>query len=624
MCGIAGAIAFDGSQPDPAATERMTRALSHRGPDGAGFRHMPSVEFGHRRLAIIDIEHGHQPMANERGDVWVIFNGEIYNAAPLRDTLRARGHAFATGCDTEVLVHMYEEHGPSMVTELRGMFAFCIWDERNRRGLLARDRFGIKPLYYSHDGNRLVFASELKAILAAADVPRELDKVALDAYLALHYIPAPLCIFKHVRKLPHGHLMEVRDGRIDTRAYGSPMPGGTPEEARGSRDEGASLREVRAALEESVEEHMISDVPVGVFLSGGVDSSVIAALAARKSREPIRTFTIRFEDPRYDEGPAARAVADHIGSVHVEETIRPDAVRSLPDLVRIYDEPFGDPAALPGLHLAALAARSVKVCLSGDGGDETFGGYARYQRLMRLSRLRRVHPALLRTVAGVGAAVIPEHVRGHHLARRIAAPGPVQYLREFGGFDAATRRDIVDPAYQPDAIRDDAFFGGLALTGASRGELLRRIQQMDIQSYLPECILTKVDRISMAHSLEVRPPLLDHRLARMAIDLPAAMKVRDGLGKWALREAGRDLLPPGTLEGRKRGFTVPITEWFRDDLHAFARATLLSERSARRGILRPAAVRAVLDRHARGGRSFADQIWSLLFLEFWFRAFVDG
>jgi asparagine synthase (glutamine-hydrolysing) len=354
-----------------------------------------------------------------------------------------------------------------------------------------------------------------------------------------------------------------------------------------------------------------------------MDSSIIAAITARKTRERLRTFSIRFEDPRYDEGPQARAVAEHIGSDHTEAIIKADAVNLLPELIRAYDEPFGDPAALPGYHLAELGARHVKVCLSGDGGDELFGGYDRYVRSRRLSGIDKIPVPARRALAHFGAWAIPEHVRGHDLFQRLGEPLHVRYLREFGGFDAAWRVDLLEPGFGTAGTADDSFFRPYLGGEDCAGDPLTQMQFADVSTYLPECILTKVDRITMAHSLEVRPPLLDHRIVETAFSLPPSMKIRDGRRKWILRAAGEDLLPPGFLDRRKRGFTVPLREWFRTDLRLFAEKTLLAPRAGTRGVLRPKAIRRILDLHGRRQRDFADRIWSLLVLEYWFRAYLE-
>jgi asparagine synthase (glutamine-hydrolysing) len=619
VCGIAGEISLTSSAPDLSSVERMTRTLIHRGPDGQGYLAAGLAALGHRRLSIVDLEHGAQPMSNESGDVSVVFNGEIYNAPTLLRQLSERGHRLASRCDTEVLVHLYEDRGPEMVHELRGMFAFAVWDSTRSRGIVARDRLGIKPLYYCATPGRLLFGSELKALLAHPDVGRELDPLALDAYLALHYIPAPLTIFRGVRKLPPGHLLEIDNGQVSVRRYwdvpafgaGTSLP-----------DEEAAAR-LRALLEESVEEHLLSDVPIGMFLSGGVDSSIVAAIAARQATTPLQTFCVRFDDREFDEGSHASLVARHIGTRHEEKWVRPDAIAVLPDLVRHYDEPFGDPSALPTYYVCQAAASTLKVCLSGDGGDELFAGYNRYDQSLSMARLDGVPRVVRRLGAGVGRLLLAEHMRGNGWVRRLAAAPAERYERLFDGFDVAGRRELLAAGRSAETGRDGAFFEPwLGGTGAGT-DLLSSLQMADIATYLPECILTKVDRVSMAHSLEVRVPLLDHRVVEMAATLPRSAKIRDGRRKWILKRATEDLLPEGFLDRPKRGFSLPIRDWLRGDLGTHARQVLLGDRCRSRGLLRTPVVERLLDLHARGQRDFSTRIWSLLFLEHWCQAYLD-
>jgi asparagine synthase (glutamine-hydrolysing) len=620
MCGIAGEISLQGERPDLASVDRMMRTLAHRGPDGEGSVGARFAALGHRRLSIIDPAHGAQPMSNESGDVSVVFNGEIYNAPALLRQLSARGHRLASRCDTEVLVHLYEDLGAEMVHELRGMFAFAIWDSSRSRGILARDRVGIKPLYYCVLNKRLLFGSELKALLARPEVQRELDPEALDAYLTLHFIPAPLTIFRGVRKLPPGHLLEIRDGKVDVRRYWNvPAFGG----GAAPCDEAAAATRLRALLEDAVEEHLLSDVPVGVFLSGGVDSSIVAAIASRKSATPLQSFCVRFTDQEFDEGSHAALVARHIGSRHEESWVRPDAIEILPDLVRLYDEPFGDPSAVATYYVCKAAASSLKVCLSGDGGDELFGGYNRYDLSLRMAPLDRLPRHLRRLAATVGLRFLPEHAHGHGWLRRLAATPAERYQRLFDGFDLQGRRELLSPELATNAHVDGAYFKPWLGDSVKGSDLLARLQMADVATYLPECILTKVDRVSMAHSLEVRVPLLDHRLVEAAAAMPSSLNLRDGNRKWILKRATADLLPAEILERPKRGFTVPIRTWLRGDLGKYARDVLLGDRSRRRELLRTAAVERLLDLHTRGQRDFSSRIWSLLFLEHWCQAYLD-
>jgi asparagine synthase (glutamine-hydrolysing) len=621
MCGITGEIRLTSGRPDVSSVERMARTLAHRGPDGAGSVQAGRAALGHRRLSIVDLEGGGQPMFNESGDVSVVFNGEIYNAPALFRRLSDR-HRFQSRCDTEVLVHLYEEFGAEMVQELRGMFAFAIWDSSLSRGIVARDRLGIKPLYYSVLSDRVLFGSELKSLLARPEVERELDLEALDAYLTLHFIPAPLTIFRGVRKLSPGHLLEISDGQVSVRRYWNVPQFGAPP----SLSEEDTASSLRALLEDAVEEHLMSDVPVGVFLSGGLDSSIVAAIAARKSPAPLRTFCVRFENQEFDEGSHASLIARHIGARHEEKWVKPDAVAILPDLVRHYDEPFGDPSALPTYYVCQAGANSLKVCLSGDGGDELFAGYKRYDVSLRMARFDRIPRVVRHSTAALARRLLPEHLRGHGWLGRFAATPAERYERLFDGFDLDGRCEVLGRgrADITAASRDDgAFFEPWLNAGLHNTDLLSRLQMADIATYLPECILTKVDRVSMAHSLEVRVPLLDHRVVEAAAALPFSFKVRNGTRKWILKRAAADLLPAQILERPKHGFTLPIHDWLRGNLGTHARAVLLGARSRRRGLLRTTVVERLLDLHARGQRDFSARIWSLLFLEHWCQAYLD-
>ena len=619
MCGITGEICLKAGRPDLALVERMSLTLAHRGPDGSGSVEAGLAALGHRRLSIVDVEHGAQPMFNENGTVSVVFNGEIYNSPALLRRLSDRGHRLATRCDTEVLVHLYEDLGADMLRELRGMFAFALWDSARARGIVARDRIGIKPLYYCQLQDRLLFGSELKALLSRPEVKRELDPDALDAYLTLHYIPAPLTIFRGVRKLPPGHFLEIVDGQVTQREYWS-VPRFGSQSNLSDEDAAASLRNL---LEEAVEEHLLSDVPVGMFLSGGVDSSIVAALAARHSSTPLQTFCVRFEEEGFDEGSHAALVARHIGARHEEKWVKPDAIAILPELVRHYDEPFGDPSAVPTYYVCKAAASSVKVCLAGDGGDELFAGYNRYNSSLNMARLDGVPRVIRRLTAGLGLSLLPEHMRGRGWLRRLAASPSERYERFFDGFDLAGRRELLAPQFADGAREDGAFFKPWLEEGSHQTDLLSRLQMADIATYLPECILTKVDRVSMAHSLEVRVPLLDHRLVEAAATMPLSLKVRDGERKWILKRATADLLPAPVFDRPKRGFTLPFRDWLRGDLGNHAREVLLSDRSRERGVVRTSVVQRLLDLHSRGQRDFSDKIWSLLILEHWCQAYLD-
>src|SRR3989442_407955 len=620
MCGIAGYVDLAGRPADPATVRRMTRPLADRGADGEGVVCRGGVGLGHRRLAIIDLVTGAQPMANENGTVWITFNGEIYNFQVLRAELQAHGATFRTTSDTEVILRAWERWGPECVHRLRGMFAFAILDECRRQVFLARDRVGIKPLVYAWDGQRLLFGSELKALLAAG-LPRELDVHALAHSLVYGYIPAPRTIFGTARKLPPASwlLLSLGGGEPRVERYWS---------LRFVPDHGVTEQEwqerLRAALEEAVRIHMVSDVPIGAFLSGGVDSSTVVALMARASAAPVRTFSIGFEEDDYDELKYARQLAHRYGTEHYELVVKPDALDVLPRLAFGFDEPFADSSALPTYYVAKITREHVTVALSGDGGDENFAGYGRYARTAALSeRLDTLPGTVLRAALGLGARVLRPGARGQGYAELLAA-GPVGRYVKLVTLQSRHRAlsllmpDVcaaLPPTPEACVVRE-------AMAAAGSSDYVTQLQYADIQTYLPEDILTKVDRASMLPSLETRVPLLDHILMELAATIPSALKLRSGSGKHILKRAVGDLLPAEILGRKKMGFAVPLARWFRKELAVYVSDTLLGQRARQRGIVRPERVEWLLDQHRRG-RDFSGQIWVLLMLEDWCRTWWD-
>jgi asparagine synthase (glutamine-hydrolysing) len=603
ICGIAGA--------DPRALAAMSATLVHRGPDQAGSFVHGDVGLAARRLSIIDLETGDQPVSNEDGTVTVVQNGEIYNYEELRRELERSGHRFRTHGDTEVLVHGYEEWGEGFARRLRGMFAVALWDARARRLLLARDRFGIKPLYVREDGRELRFASELRAL------PRgEIDLDALEAFLAFNSVPAPLTIFRETRKLPAGHLLVWEDGRARTERFARPAP--LPER----EDEEAELvEELRARLRDSVRAHLVADVPVGVLLSGGVDSCLLAALAAQESSEPLRTFSIGFEEESFDELDDARLVAERYGTRHEELVLRPDAALLLPALADAFDEPFADSSALPTYLVSELAARHVKVALSGEGGDELFGGYYTYAADLLAARLggvaRLARPLVERLPSSsarasfdyrakrfVRAAHLPP-LEAHHGWKEIFAP---DVRRELTG-----RRHGFDPV---DLLRERY--------GETEGAAaLARLQDVDLGVYLVDDLLVKTDRASMAWSLEARVPYLDTVVTNLALALPTRHKVRGLSKKILLRKAAEPLLPRAVVHGKKRGFSIPAAAWLRGELEPFARETLSSDTLYRQGFFRPDAVAHLVDEHVSGRADLSRQLWGLLAFTLWHERHVE-
>jgi asparagine synthase (glutamine-hydrolysing) len=600
------------AQVDLDLIEAMTAALAHRGPDGKGtYIHGP-IAMGHTRLSIIDLATGDQPIYNEDRSVAIVFNGEIYNYKELRQELLQRGHRFATESDTEVIVHLYEDLGDRCVDSLNGMFAFAIWDAKRSRVFAARDRLGERPLYYCQHRDRLLFASELKAILRDPSVPREIALESLDDYLAYGYIPAPGTIFQGIRKLCAGECLVWEQGRLTTHPYWSVQ---FPAEPR--RDEAAYIEELRALLDDSVRLRLRADVPVGALLSGGLDSNGVVALASLQLERPLQTFSVGFAETEFDELALARLTAERYRTDHHEITVSATDLSVFGDLVEHFDEPFGDPSALPTYYIAREARRFVKVCISGDGGDEVFAGYRHYPQALRDATVDRIPEVLRRAVFGAAAALVPDHVRGKGLLRRLAASSASRYQRRLGVFALEERHRLLQPDIAR-AVCSDARLFEEYFRGDGR-DALSTFQLVDQKTYLPEDVLVKVDRAAMKSALEVRIPFLDHRVVELVNAMPADLKIRGGTQKYILRRLLRHIVPPEILAGRKRGFGIPIKHWFRGELRAFARERLLSPSSRNRRFLRPAAVEGLLASHDRGGRDLSDRIWTLLVLEEWCR-----
>ena len=621
MCGICG-IASAGSEPDPATLQAMSEALVHRGPDSDGAFLEGSVGLAARRLAIIDVAGGDQPITNEDGRLQVVHNGEIYNHRELRERLRRRGHAFRTESDAEVLVHLYEERGADLVQELRGMFAFALWDVRSGDLLLARDRFGIKPLYYHEHGGRLSFASELKALVRDPAVPTDLDPRALESYLAFNSIPAPLSIYRGVCKLPAGHTLTWSRHGTRLHEYGRPRPAPADQLRRESKRDLAE--ELLERLRDSVRAHLVSDVPVGVLLSGGIDSSTITALAAQEAGTALKTFSIGFEERSFDELERARLVARRYGTDHHELVLRPDTVELLPRLVGSFDEPFGDSSALPTYLVSRLAADHLKVALSGEGGDEMFGGYYTYVADLMAPRLAPATGLVRPVVERLPSS--SRRVSFDYKAKRFVRGARLPPLERHHAwkeiFTPEARRELTDSSDGSGFDPLDAYRRCWSETAGA--EPLSRLQDVDLRVYLVDDLLVKVDRASMAHSLETRVPFLDPVVAELAQALPTKLKVR-GLGKKRLlREAARGLLPRRIVDGRKRGFSIPAAAWLRGELEPFAREVLSPDRVRSRGYLRPEAVTRVLDRHVAGGEDLSRQLWGLLMLSLWLDQRGDG
>jgi asparagine synthase (glutamine-hydrolysing) len=639
MCGIAGAAWVRADRAVSAETvRRMTDALTHRGPDDQGqyFAHVETPSYpgsvvgcalGHRRLSIIDVAGGQQPLSNEDGSIWVTFNGEIYNFPTLRRRLEGGGHTLRTNSDTEVLVHLYEDLGVEFLQHLNGMFALAIWDGRSRQLVLARDRLGKKPLVYRHDAGQLLFGSELKAILSVPDVPRAVDPGAIDAYLTYQYVPHPQTIFQGIHKLSPGHYAVYRDGELQVAPYW--QPDFRVERERPYEEYAAEVREL---LTSAVEIRLQSEVPLGAFLSGGVDSSIVVALMQQLVKEPVRTFSIGFKEPEYDETSYAREVAQHLGTRHEEFRVTPNAIDILPKLVWHFDEPFADSSAIPTWYVSQLTRQHVTVALTGDGGDELFAGYPRYRAADLAAKYDQL-PAPIR--AFVGAQFwqrLPGSVRQKSPLRRFKrlvgalSQEPVERFLDWSCiFNFARRAELYDDAFLATlpAVDPAQFLRTGVLRSAGR-DPITAFSLADLTTYLPCDLMTKVDIASMAHSLECRQPFLDYRLVELAAATPVRYKYRRGRGKRILLDVFGGLLPQSVGRRAKMGFGVPLDHWFRNELRGYVRDVLLDRRTTERGYFRTDVVQQLIDDHQAGRFDHAYRLWALLVLELWHREWIDG
>jgi asparagine synthase (glutamine-hydrolysing) len=626
MCGIAAIGDFEG--PVSAETlERMCLRLEHRGPDSAGSHHEDGLGLGMRRLAIIDIAGGEQPIYSEDGAIVAVVNGEIYNHEDLRAELVARGHRFASRCDSEVLVHLYEEHGDRLVDRLRGMFAFAIWDRRRRRLFCARDRVGKKPLFWARDGSRFWLASEFGALLEEPRLRREVDPNAIDAYLALQYVPHPLSAFQGIRKLPPASTLVLdeettaidRYWRLDYSSKYADVPD-------------AELAE--RAWEEIVEAtriRLMSDVPLGAFLSGGIDSSAVVAAMSEQVSTPVRTFSIGFSDREFDEVAYARRVAERFGTDHEEFQVDPNAAEIFPAIARAYGEPYADPSAIPSFFLAEMTRRQVTVALNGDGGDESFAGYGRYLRGMRLSRFDRLPSSIPSGVAALGRLLdAPDaqwgfRYRAGRLAAALKRPAWARYAMSLVAFDRDGRDRLLRPEFAEllDGPRAEDILAA-AWTESTANNDLERMLGTDIETYLPGDLLVKMDIATMAHSLEARSPFLDHELMEFAAAVPPHLKLAHGDTKRLLKLALRGRVPDEILDRPKMGFGVPLVRWFREELRDFPADLLLDPRSLERGYFRRREVERLIAEHHRGDADHSLRLWILIQLELWHREVVEA
>lgn len=626
MCGIAGRVNFKTGAPvDPALVHGMCDLIAHRGPDGSGIWVDGPVGLGHRRLAIIDLSPaGRQPMSDASGQVWVTFNGEIYNFLELRQELESRGHHFRSRTDTEVLIAAYLEFGVDCLSKLRGMYAFALWDAPKRRFFAARDRLGKKPLHYWIDRDGLAFASEPKAFLADPGFEMRANPEAIFEYLTYQYVPSPLSAFQGVAKLPPAHYLLIEDGTITTARYWklsySKKVKLTEEEA---------CEALIAELREAVRLRLISDVPLGAFLSGGVDSSLIVALMAELSGR-VRTFSIGFEESDFDELPYARLVAKRYGTEHCEMVVRPDVTEIIPKLVWHYNEPYADASAIPTYCVSQMTRQHVTVALNGDAGDENFGGYRRYIPDPATARFDRLPSPVRRGVSAVAERVPVTRQtpgfsnRAARWLKRMSEAAEHRYARRITHFHPELQHEICAPQFVERLAAGEAF---ARLSAQYRGsdalDDLDAMLDVDVNTYLPDCLLVKVDIASMAHGLEARSPMVDHVFMEFAAALPSSMKVRNGVSKHILKRAARPFLPDENIDRAKRGFSIPLAPWFRGEFGTLAADVLLDGRLAQRGYFHMDVVRRLLDEHRRGVTTWQKQLWNLLMLEYWHRTFID-
>ncbi len=627
MCGIAGYINSKGGAIDRSILEAMNQSIAHRGPDEDGFYINKNVGLAMRRLSIIDLASGQQPIFNEDKTKAIVFNGEIYNYQSLRKDLDQRGHKFYTKSDTEVVLHLFDEYGVDCLQHLRGMFALAIWDETDKSLFLARDRVGKKPILYSHQANGdLIFGSEFQAVLRHPSVSREVDLTAIDSYMSYLCVPAPMTAFKQIRKLEPGQWLRWKGGEIETRRYWQPD---FTKKIKITEEE--AIEETTRILRESTRLRMISEVPLGAFLSGGVDSSAVVALMAQESEQPVKTFSIGFEEQDFSELKYAKRVADHVGAEYHEFIVRPNALDVIPTLVEHYGEPYADSSAIPTYYVAKETRKHVTVALNGDGGDESFAGYERYTAMRIAEAYSRVPSPLRKIFVETPVNLLPtselKRSRFRDAKRFLQAanlPRTERYFRWMSTFNRDAKTELYTSDFAASVAGHNAssllenWFAKANGTGTLDATLLT-----DQMTYLPNDLLVKVDIASMANSLEARSPFLDHNLIEFAASLPENMKMRGLETKSLLKKVAARLVPKDVIYRRKMGFGVPIGKWFRGEMKDFVRSVLLSEKSLKRGIIKPDILERYVDEHTAGTRDHAFQLWSLLMLELWFQRFID-
>jgi len=620
MCGFAGVLEFEyGNQPSREGLKRMANVLVHRGPDEEGIWQVGPIGLAHRRLKIIDLVSGQQPFGSPDKQVWLVFNGEIYNYLELKHDLKQQGFEFRTTSDTEVFLALYLRDGLEAFTLVNGMFSCAIWDGRTDLLVLARDRLGKKPLFYYSDSHRFLFGSEMKSLLAYGGIDRAVDITALNEYLTHSYIVGEQAMIRGIHRLPPANLLTIRNNRIERRSYWNlkfqaspPIP-----------DEEEVLERLQELLQQGVNRRMISDVPLGAFLSGGLDSSAVVALMVRNANRPIRTFSIGFDESDYSELDDARVVAKHLGTDHHETVVKPSALTILPDLIWYLDEPFGDSSAVPTYYVCRAAREQVTVALSGDGGDELFAGYRRYLQLGRYERMANIPDWIRRLILRPITEFLPFTSPGwnylYALAHREANGTPIGL-----GIYPYLQSTLMSQALKRELQNHDPFQSThQILQHAGHLDPVSCYQYLDTLQYLPADILTKVDRMSMANSLEVRSPLLDYTLVEYMATLPVSLKLHNGISKYIFRKFCSQLLPASILQKRKQGFAIPKDQWFRTELRQVAHDILLDPRTLTRGYFRKEALTRVLKHHVTGKRDYSSWIWNLIVLEMWHRTFVD-
>jgi asparagine synthase (glutamine-hydrolysing) len=627
VCGIVGIVGNGGRQVDEALLTQMCESIHHRGPDEDGYYINGPVGLAMRRLAIIDLKGGQQPIHNADSSAWIVFNGEIYNYRELREKLEKLGHRFYTDSDTEAIVHAYDQYGADCPKHLRGMFAFAIWDERREELFLARDRVGKKPLLYAEVNGQLLFASEFSALLLHPDISRDIEPDAIHYYLTFMCVPAPLTAYRAIRKLEPGHTLRWRKGETRIERYWQPD---FSKKIKISEEE-AGERAIEI-LRESVRLRLIAEVPLGAFLSGGIDSSAVVALMSQESSEPVKTFSIGFEEQDFSELHHARRVAEHVGAEHHEFIVRPRAMDVLPTLVEHYGEPYADSSAIPTYYVAKETRKHVTVALNGDGGDECFAGYERYAAMRLAERYHKLPGVLRDSFIGRTINMLPSseirrsRVRDvKRFIRAASLPKVERYMRWVSVFDAETQAELYSDNFRRETFNASAAqFLQPWFTKANGAGIVDAVLLADTMTYLPNDLLVKVDIATMAVSLEARSPFLDHHVIEFAASLPEGLKLRGLTTKYLLKRVLTRLLPAENLKRRKMGFGVPIGHWFRGEMQGFLRETLLSEKALKRGYFKPEAVTRLVEQHTSGTRDYAHQLWTLLMLELWFQRFIDS